>query len=273
MRLPIPLPLGGGPDAISPTAHYTGHVWVRNGLSHPELATLEGRVMFDAIEPAMIASRVVGGPTLERMLLARHRLIDDLLTRSIDDGRIGQVIEIACGMSPRGWRFAERYGDEISYVEADLPDMAARKRRALEKIGSLSDAHRVVELDALRDRGRRSLATVASKLDRERGLAIVTEGLLTYFPDEDVLGMWRRFARELGRFSSGLYLADLRLRGTQGPLDHGFVALLSAFVQRSVHAHFDGEGAAVEALLDAGFGDARLHQPDPRIHIVEARTG
>src|SRR4051794_2883428 len=127
MRLPIPLPLGGGPDAISPTAHYTGHVWVRNGLSHPELATLEGRVMFDAIEPAMIASRVVGGPTLERMLLARHRLIDDLLTRSIDDGRIGQVIEIACGMSPRGWRFAERYGDEISYIEADLPDMAARK--------------------------------------------------------------------------------------------------------------------------------------------------
>jgi hypothetical protein len=31
-----------GPDAVSPTAHYTGHVWVRNGLSHPELATWEG---------------------------------------------------------------------------------------------------------------------------------------------------------------------------------------------------------------------------------------
>ncbi len=31
-------------DAISPTAHYTGYVWARNGLSHPELETLEGRV-------------------------------------------------------------------------------------------------------------------------------------------------------------------------------------------------------------------------------------
>ena len=40
--------LSRGSDAISPTAHYTGHVWVRNGLSHPELATREGRVMFDA---------------------------------------------------------------------------------------------------------------------------------------------------------------------------------------------------------------------------------
>src|SRR5689334_5047367 len=238
MRLPIPIPFGGAPDAISPTAHYTGHVWVRNDLSHPELATVEGRVMFDAVEPAMIASRVLGGPTLERMLLARHRLIDDLLTRAIDDGRIGQVIEIACGMSPRGWRFAERYGDRITYIEADLPDMAARKQRALEKMGSLSDAHPVVELDALRDRGSNSLASVASTLDRERGLAIVTEGLLTYFPDDDVLGMWRRFARQLQRFSAGLYLADMRLRGTQNALDHGFVALLSAFVQRSVHVHF-----------------------------------
>jgi hypothetical protein len=54
-----------GSDAVSPTAHYTGHVWVRNGLSHPELATWEGRAMFNALEPAMVASRALGGPTLE----------------------------------------------------------------------------------------------------------------------------------------------------------------------------------------------------------------
>jgi O-methyltransferase involved in polyketide biosynthesis len=275
MRLPIPFPLRRGPDAISPTAHYTGHVWVRNGLSHPELATLEGRLFFDVLEPAMTVSGVVGGPTLERLLLARHRLIDELLTAAIDDGRVGQVIEIACGMSPRGWRFAERYGDSVTYVEADLPAMAARKRRALEKIGSLGDAHKVVELDALKDRGPNSLAAVASTLDRDRGLAIVTEGLLTYFPDDDVLGMWRRFARELRRFSAGLYLADLRLGGTQRPLDRGFVALLSLFVQRSVHAHFTSEEAGAEALRAAGFDEARLHSADPgasRIHILEATT-
>ena len=27
-------------EAISPTAHYTGYVWARNGLSHPALSTL-----------------------------------------------------------------------------------------------------------------------------------------------------------------------------------------------------------------------------------------
>ena len=29
------LSLRGGSDAVSPTAHYTGQVWVRNGLSPP----------------------------------------------------------------------------------------------------------------------------------------------------------------------------------------------------------------------------------------------
>ena len=65
--------LGRGSDAISPTAHYTGHVWARNGLSHPALDTWQGRVLFETVRPAMILSRSLGGPTLESYLLARHR--------------------------------------------------------------------------------------------------------------------------------------------------------------------------------------------------------
>src|SRR5918992_4033897 len=116
MRLPIPMPLRRGPDAISPTAHYTGHVWGRNGLSDPRLATLEGRLLFDALAPAMAASRALGGPTLEGLLLARHRIIDQQLAGAIDDGWVAQVIEVGCGMSPRGWRFVERYGERLTYV-------------------------------------------------------------------------------------------------------------------------------------------------------------
>jgi O-methyltransferase involved in polyketide biosynthesis len=273
MRLPIRIPLHRGPDAISPTAHYTGHVWVRNGLSHPELATFEGRLLFDSLLPAMTVSHALGGPTLEGLLLARHRIIDELLAGAIDDGRVAQVIEVACGMSPRGWRFAERYGERLTYVEADLPAMAERKRRALERVGSLSDRHRVAEIDALRDDGPQSLAAVAETLDPGRGLAIVSEGLLTYFDEETVLGMWRRFARELARFSAGLYLADLYPGGApRAGVERAFMAVLSAFVQRRVHAHFDSEAAAVDALIAAGFAEARLHRAE-RVHVVEASTG
>jgi O-methyltransferase involved in polyketide biosynthesis len=280
-------PLGRGPDPVSPTAHYTGHVWGRNGLSHPELATREGQALFGAIAPAMAVSRALGGPTLEGMLLARHRIIDDLLASAIDGGRVSQVIEIACGMSPRGWRFCQRFGDRVTYVETDLPAMASRKRRALERMGADPERHRVVELDALRDDGPESLAAVASALDPGAGLAIVTEGLLSYFDGDAVVGMWRRFARALAPFSAGLYVADLHVGGSnEGATARAFEAALGLFVRRRVHVHFDGADDAVAALRAAGFSEARLHRGDrhpaandagrdpaaARVHVVEART-
>src|SRR3989440_11894372 len=92
-------------DAISPTAHYTAYVWARNGLSHPALSTAEGRVLFESLRPLMIATGALRGVSLEAYLLARHRAIDALLERAIERGDVSQVIEVACGLSPRGWRF------------------------------------------------------------------------------------------------------------------------------------------------------------------------
>ena len=146
---------------VSPTAHYTGYVWARNGLSDPELETVEGRVLFETLRVPMTVSALLGGGTLEAYLLTRHRAIDALLQRAIDEGRVTQVVEVAAGLSPRGLRFTRRYGDRLTYVEADLPEMVTRKRAALERIGSLSDRHRVEEVDALRDQGPASLGELA----------------------------------------------------------------------------------------------------------------
>ncbi len=62
-------------DRIGPTADYTGYVWARNGLSRPELATREGRLLFDSLQPVMLGSQAIGGATLESYLLARHRAL------------------------------------------------------------------------------------------------------------------------------------------------------------------------------------------------------
>lgn len=257
------LSLRRGPDAISPTAHYTGHAWVRNELSHPELATWEGRVLFEALGPPMALSRALGGPTLEGALLARHRLIDHLLEGAIEAGNVRQVIEPAAGMSPRGWRFSERYGERLTYVEGDLPEMAERKRRALARMGSLSDRHRVVDLDVLRESGAGSLRTLVDTLDRGEGMAIITEGLLTYLDREQVDATLRRFASALGEFRKGLYLSDLRLAGlNRGPAQRAFSVVLSMFVRGRVYTHFLDEAEAIAALKAAGFSQVRLHRGD-----------
>ena len=287
-------------ETISPTAHYTGYVWFANGLSHPAFATREGRVFYEALRPMNAASRALGGPTLEGMLLARHRVIDHLLERAIADGTVGQVVEIAAGLSPRGWRFTQRHGEALTYIEADLPGMAERKRGILSSAAKDSPAgtaqrgpggetphHKVVEIDALADDGPRALAALAATLDPARGTAIITEGLLNYFEPAAVRGMWRRFASVLRGFPHGLYLADLSV-GDQagGALATAFATMLGVFVRGRVHVHFADAAAAESELTAAGFASAKLHLPtdhaaaigdvEPagaaRVRIVEATT-
>ena len=264
-----------GSETISPTAHYTGYVWARNGMSHRELETIEGRILFESLRPAMTINGLLGRGTLEGYLLARHRAIDELLQRAIDEHGVTQVIEVAAGLSPRGWRFIRRYGEQLTYVEADLPGMAARKRRALERIGSDPARHLVRELDVLEEEG---LQTLASELDPSHGLAIITEGLLPYLPTDQVHAMWRRFAATLSGFDGGLYVSDIHVGAEEGATERAFRALLSAFVRGRVHVHFESANDAVAALKDAAFAEADVRPAESaardrasRIaHILEA---
>jgi O-methyltransferase involved in polyketide biosynthesis len=261
-----------GSGAISPTAHYTGETWVRNGLSHPQLATWQGRVLHGTMALPNAVSRMLGGPSLEGLLLARHRIIDAVLEELIDGG-VSQVIEAACGMSPRGWRFSQRYGDKITYVEADLPAMAQRKREALEQMGSLGDHHRVADLDLLRDGGPGSLESLVEEMDPAAGLAIITEGLLTYLDDGTVEALWARLARALRPFSKGVYMADLRYaRPARGASERAFDVLLGAFVRGKVHPYRGDEASAKATLLEAGFAQAELHRGNEHPAAADVRA-
>ena len=255
------------PETISPTAHYTGYVWFAHGHSHAAFATRTGRLMYQALRAPNAAAHAIGLPTLEGMLLARHRLIDLRLARAIEAGTIGQVVEVAAGLSPRGWRFRTRYGDQLTYVEADLPGMIANKRRVLAELGGETAHHRTVEIDALRDDGPTSIDAICGELDPTRGTAIITEGLINYFDRSSVAAMWRRFARALARFPHGLYLSDIIMRqDNQTPLVAGFGMLLGVFVRGRVHIDFAHADDVLATLAAAGLPGAVL---DPRDFALE----
>ena len=250
------------PAAISPTAHYTGYVWYAHGQSHDAFATRTGRLMYEALRGANAMAKVASLPTLPGMLLARHRLIDLRLTQAIEAGEVAQVVEVACGLSPRGWRFADRYGDRLTYVEADLPGMLANKRRILAQLGGETAHHRTAEIDALADFGPASIDAICATLDPTKGTAIITEGLINYFDRATVLAIWARFARALARFPSSIYLSDLIMReGNESPMIAAFSWVLSAFVRGKVHMHFDSAAEAEAALASAGLPGMLL---DPR---------
>ena len=270
--------------AISPTALYTGTVWRRHGLSHPAFATWAGSALWTGLVGPRYAAGLIGVPDLDALLLARHHSIDTLLERAIEAGAVSQVVEIAAGLSPRGWRFTSRHGAGLTYVETDLPAMAHRKKSLLDRAGLSAPGHRVRVLDAFKPSGPDSLTELADELDPDRGTAIITEGLINYFPMSDVETLWRSVATVLHRFPQGLYLSDLHLDQSPGAVTATAKLILSAFVRGDVYLHFDDEEAALQGLRDAGFDDAELLlpssfegvEPEPgvdRNHIVRATTG
>lgn len=244
---------------ISPTAHYTAYVWYRYGLSTPELATGKGRTLYHALMPANRILTLAGHADLESVLLARHRVIDHLLKQAIDSGEVGQIVEIAAGLSPRGLRLRRRH-PEIPYYECDLAQMAATKRGLIGH--KLDDGHRIWPVNALSEDGPDSLAALADSLDANKGVAVITEGLLPYFDEPSSKRIWQNIYAFMQRFSGGVYLSDYYLRGDTNKVlgARTMAKLISVFVQGATHMPFEDETALRAALSAAGFGDTYIHR-------------
>lgn len=248
---------------ISPTALYTGQVWQSTGRSIPELKSIPASTLHIALAPSMFISKSLGGPTLEDFLLARHDLIDHHLTEMIESGKVTQVIEIAAGLSPRGSRFVERYGDKITYIEADLPGMVAQKKKLLSTRLQACPNHHVKAIDAFAEHGVHSLEGLAMQLDAKKGLVIITEGLLNYFDREAVLGLWGRISKTLSQFKQGAYLSDIHLQAQNADaIAQVFVAGLGLFVRGRVHLHFETPGHLQQAMEELGLACQVLQPSD-----------
>ncbi len=250
-------------EKISPTAYATGHMWVRLGLSHPALSTARGKRLDRAFSLAIQPGRLFGRPGLfDTLMLARHRGIDTLLEDAIQDGRITQVIELAAGLSGRGLRMVQKYGDRIHYLETDLPHMANLKREMLHSAGQLSPQHQVLAVDALNDSGPESLSSVANMLDHSQGLAIITEGLLSYLDPAIATDLWQRIAALLKAFPEGLYLSDGYIKSENSGVSARFVrTLLQRFVKGRLHVHYSSPQQAESLMQSTGFTSVHLHAP------------
>lgn len=276
-------------SSISFTALYTGQVWQRNGLSAPEFDSRQGKLLYHLLAPfEFIGGKLTGG-NVRTFLLQRHYIIDHLLERAIREEGMTQVLEIACGLSPRGYRFHLEHPD-VHYVECDLPDMTARKRHLLNKLGSL-DQHHQVDCINIFSEGEDGLDAVIRKhFDTSKPLVVITEGLVNYFPLSEVDGFWQKLSGALRHFPSALYLTDNYPLETSHPL-YGTMSvlkgLLGAVSRSQANFHFGSDKEAVEHVSAQGFRAVVVHDPRdyylrlpiprnrgvPLVRVIEARTG
>lgn len=273
---------------ITPSAHYTGYVWFRHQLAEPAFATAFGRWVHGCVAPINWGARIGFGLDIEDFLLQRHLLIDARLRQAIEQRGATQVVEIACGLSPRGRRFRQRY-PQLDYLEADLPPMAARKSALLDSQGWLDEHHRVRSVDILAADGPQSLAALFANLDRERPLVVITEGLVNYFQRPLIEGFWTRLAAVLADFPAATYLTelypDLREHPRYRQIRWG-VGLIGRLTRGGYPLHYRSEAEIVDAFQRCGFAEVAVLNPQEHsaelglaqgrmpslVRVIEART-
>lgn len=246
---------------ISPTALYTGEVWQRSNRSFPELKLTQGAMLYNLLEPFMIASRLFKGPTLTDFLLARHDLIDAQVDAHILQHANPTIIEIAAGMSPRGMRFIRRHGPKITYIEADLPIMAKGKRKRIQQHLQQNPNHFVVPVDAFATSGEHSLPALFAGIPAGQPVCVVTEGLLNYFSRQQVEQLFAKLASEFVSRPGSVYVSDIHLQNqNKGMMAETFTTLLGLFVQGRVHLHYQQADDLINALQCNGL-QGKLFKP------------
>ncbi len=114
---------------------------------------------------------------MSAMLELRYKSLSELLKREMAEKGIKQVLELACGVQPRG--LLESSNPDITYIETDLPDMAMEKKSLVQDLepGALErENYSIAELNVL---DLKQFNQVVSKFD-SGSVAIINEGLLPY---------------------------------------------------------------------------------------------
>lgn len=242
---------------ISFTAHYTGYIWYTMGISHPVFATSKGKMLAKLLHPLESwAEKFVGG-SMRTTLKQRHRMIDQHLAQLIEQHPDLQVLEIASGLSPRGWNFRQKF-PHIDYRELDLPDMAKIKTQALKQI----DAHSPEVLSV--DLFTADFEQAFHVFDPKRPLVVISEGLINYF-NKDMLLQLLQAIRHYGQnFKELHYLTDIYPEPVKNKLANFIWAsskLLKWMSKSAFSFHFINPQQAQAFFQQAGFEQVSIVQP------------
>lgn len=242
---------------ISFTAHYTGYIWYQMGISHEALATTKGKSLAYLVHPIESwAEKYVGG-SMRTTLKQRHTMLDHYLEQLIQENPDLQVLEIACGLSPRGWWFRQHY-PSITYRELDLPDMAQTKQNALQQIEK--NAPEILSVDLFTE----AFAQAFEVFDPNRPLVVISEGLINYFDK----GLLKHLIQSIGHYGATFkkfhYLTDLYpepIKNKLASIIWNSSKLLKLMSRSSFSFHFKSPQEVKDFFKDTEFEQVTIEQP------------
>ncbi|MFN8575307.1 MAG: class I SAM-dependent methyltransferase [Candidatus Sericytochromatia bacterium] len=192
---------------ISPTANITAHAWDMLGISNAQyFVNPNFKLIFNLI-------RSIGLPYLINkkndyvyfMLEPRHRAIDYFMLTKFS---YKQIIELACGFSPRGMTFAEN--PEFTYIESDLPDIINTKKVKVEEVYKNKklkrNNHKFIESDVFSDNLKEKFLPLLNKNEKT---VVITEGLTIYYDMEHLKTIFKNICNLLKASGGGVYITDI----------------------------------------------------------------
>ncbi|CAB1209276.1 class I SAM-dependent methyltransferase [Acinetobacter bouvetii] len=254
---------------ISFTAHYTGYIWYSMGISHPVFATSKGKMLAKLVHPLESwAEKFVGG-SMRTTLKQRHSMIDQHLTQLIQQYPDLQVLEIASGLSPRGWNFRKKF-PHIEYRELDLPDMAKVKTQALKQIDANSPEVLSVDLFTA------DFEQAFHVFDPNRPLVVISEGLINYFNKDMLLQLLQAISHYGEHFKELQYLTDIYPEPVKNKLANFIWAsskLLKWMSKSAFSFHFIAPQQAQDFFQQAGFEQVNVVQPKQYFQDQDSSSG
>lgn len=257
---------------ISISAHYTGYIWYKNGLSHPQFVTPMGRAAYWALKPMNVFMQAMVGASIDTFLLQRHFVLDHLVEQAISDG-YEQVVELAAGLSSRGYLIKQAH-PSIHYVEGDLPGMSARKAELLDKLGRPA-GHITQPCNILDESGAHSIEALLDGLDKTKKTLIITEGLVNYFDLPTIRKVWSRMAVAMKDFPQARYVTEVYPKLEQHP-SYRYVKVaqkvVGFFTQGEYPLHYNSNEAMQQGFLEDGFSTVNVTAPEDYYDTLDMPT-
>jgi O-methyltransferase involved in polyketide biosynthesis len=247
---------------ISISAHYTGYIWYKNGLSHQQFVTPMGRAAYWALKPMNVFMQAMIGASIDTFLIQRHLVLDHLVEQAIAEG-YEQIVELAAGLSSRGHLIKQAYPG-IHYVEGDLPGMSARKAGLLDQLGRQA-GHITQPCNILDESGSHSIEALLAGLDRSKKTLIITEGLVNYFDLGTIRKVWSRMAIAMKGFPQARYITEVYPKLEQHP-SYKYVKVaqkvVGFFTQGEYPLHYDSNQEMQQGFLEDGFARVSVTAPE-----------
>jgi methyltransferase (TIGR00027 family) len=181
----------------------------RRGVSETALITLKARVIeaekenpviedpigleclnrLQSLLPIETRDRILNKKlpsTLTRHLALRARKYDSYARTFIEENPNGMVVSLGCGFDTRYWRVS---ANAWKYVEVDLPEVIAVKKKVLDDIAN----YQMIGSSVLEEAWIERILSM-----QKENVLFLAEGLLMYLPESDVIRIFKKLS---GSFS------------------------------------------------------------------------